>query len=585
MYKRLGIYAAAAILGLAAGQAGAATPTGLRVYAELWNPTQIDGESLVTLENQPTLISDTLNQAWIAFSGWYVKNAPAQLFGPDRLHSLDSKIPSGISLYSRSGNLKLPPEVTLPQKVDLTLTPQGANGFTVDFHVPTSTISLCSTTPSADVAGVKIGAGQYADPCATLSVDLDLNMTIVVSNVQGHLLQVISPRVTPSNFQVGNGNWTVQIAEVVNSVNSFFGGTDFQQLLTNLVDQSQSLNGVVQGPVDSLNHTIATYEQTALARINRELSPLASLSSLIHLALWEQNSARGQMLTVLFAPPASGITLGSAVQSGQISGMITFDAAAQGLPASCAAYNASQQFTARAQIGPRAVTSIGGDGKPVYGAAPTQPINIAFSGGAMQGHQCSYTLSHLALGVPNTIDLDASTRGSGGASQLVHALNLQPDHWTNPVIVGPGGLVLATGTPANRAGGSNIAGASDVRPMPAQSSTSPFASLVQAAPQPKSLNLLASFSATAAAPFNAANPQAGAQASALNPAKAVAWGQSAGGQPGGTAAQSKLGTAPSWGSTISAQRPPAPASSITPASSGTPPATLAPPSSLKSTQP
>jgi hypothetical protein len=579
MDKRLGAYTAAAILSLAAGQAGAVTATGLRVYAELWNPTQIPGESLVTLENQPTLISDTINQTWFAFAGWYVKNVPALLFGSDRLHKLDPSIPTGISLYSRSGNMTLPPEVTLPEKVDLTLTPQGGSGFTVDFHVPASSISLCSTTPSAQFAGVTFGAGKYADPCATLSVDLDLSMTIVLSDAPGHLLQVISPRITPSNFQLGNGNWTVDIAQVVNSVNAFFGGTDFQQLLSNLVDQTHSLSPVLQGPVDSLNNTVANYEQTALARINKELSPFASLSGLTHVALWEQNSAGGQMLTVLFAPPASGVTLGSAAQSGQISGMITFDANAQGLPPSCAAYDTSPQFTARAQIGPRAVSSIGSDGKPVYGAAPTQPITLAFSGGAMQGHQCSYTLSHLALGVPNTIDLDASSSGSRGASQLVRAPNFQPDHWMNPVIVGPAGLILATGLAVNRVGSPNIASASDVRPLPAQPSNSPFTSLAQQ-PGPRSLNLLGSTETIAVAPINAANPQPSA---ALNGAKA-AWGQ-----PSNTApTMNKLGTAP-WnampGAASVQQRPVIPPSSIASPSTLTPASTPAPPSSLKSTQP
>jgi hypothetical protein len=72
---------------------------GLKFIAELWNPRKADGESLVTLENQPTAISDAVNPAWFSFMDWHVHNVPSQLFGPDRLHALDAKIPAGISLY------------------------------------------------------------------------------------------------------------------------------------------------------------------------------------------------------------------------------------------------------------------------------------------------------------------------------------------------------------------------------------------------------------------------------------------------------------------------------------------------------
>lgn len=494
----------AAGLTLLAGQAVAGTPTGLRVYAELWNPSKLEGESLLTLENQPSAVSDALNQSWAALAAWYSHNVPGLLFGQDRLHALDSSIPAGISLYSRTGALNQPPEVTLPAQPTLSLSSLGTNAFAVDLRVAGSTLSLCATTPSASAGGIHIGVGKYADPCATFNVDLDLTMNIAISDVPGQFLKITNPRLTPSNFRITNGNWTVQIAEVVNSINTFFGGTDYPQLLANVIDQSQDLSARLQGPIDALNAHINALQQSALARINQQLAPVASLGSLAHIALWEQNSAQGQMLTLLFAPPSAGVSLGGALQNGQVSGSIRFDATSASLPSSCAPYNNSPQFAGRVQTGPRAITAIRA-GNPVYGAAPFQSISVQFNGGGMQGNQCTYTLNHLAMGMPNFIDLNA---GDHRASQLLHVLQLQPDHWANPVIVGPGGTVLATGTDQNRLDMTNVA-AQSLKPDHAASA---FKNLTEKGPQ-RALNLIGSVSSpslvksgTPQSPFATAKP-------------------------------------------------------------------------------
>src|SRR4051812_7110168 len=108
------LIASALVLAASSTVFAAPAPVGLTLYAEQWNPTQTNGESLVTLESSPTLVSDTLNKAWSSFRGWYLSNIPSQLGGADYLHSVSSAVPSGITIYSRTGNSHKPPEMTLP---------------------------------------------------------------------------------------------------------------------------------------------------------------------------------------------------------------------------------------------------------------------------------------------------------------------------------------------------------------------------------------------------------------------------------------------------------------------------------------
>lgn len=434
--------AIATLLGIITLPLLAATPpSGLRVYAEFWDPARIDGESLSTLINRPTLLSDTMTNAWNGFRTWYLRQVPVTLHQANYLHSVDSQIPSGISLYSRSKNFQRPPDLTLPAQVALTLQPQGPDAFSATFHVAGAGIGVCSTTPDS--------LGRYADPCADFTLDLDVTFNAAISDVPGHLLKVTRVVVMPSNFAITDPNLPVEVAQVVNAINVFFGGTDFQQLLAKLVDsQTYDLTPLVQGPVDALNADVAVVEQNALARINHALAPAgASLPQLMHIALWEQNTSASQILAVLLAPPTGGVVLNTSQQTGQLNGVMTFESSVQVPPSSCASYDGSQQIQARAQIGPRPILSIDANGKPTYGTAPTQGLNVLFTGSAVQGRQCSYSLSHLALAMPNLIDFDKASGNGAARTSLQRTLEITPDAWGNPLIVGPGGVVLAAGAP------------------------------------------------------------------------------------------------------------------------------------------
>jgi hypothetical protein len=538
---------AMAIFAAAAPSLANTQPTGLRVYAQLWNPARIEGESLSTLTNQPTALSDAMMSAWGGFRSWYLAQVPATLHGSDFLHSIDSSIPKGITLYARSHDMEAPPTLTLTATPQLTLVPAGSNAFAAKFHVPGASIGVCATTPTP--------MGKYGDPCADLSIDLDVSFQVSLSDAPGKLLTVSKVIAAPSNFHLSDPNLPVQVLQALNSINTFFGGTDFQQMLGTLIAaQSQNLTSYVQSPVDSLNASVSSAEQKALTIINKDLTPLGvTLPSLVHVALWEQNSANAQMLTVLLALPTAGLTLDPSHQSGQINGVLTFDSSVATPPASCAGLNGTTSYADRVQTGPRQVLSIDLNGNPTYGTAPSKTLSVTFNGGPVQGRQCSYSFSNLALGLPNSITLTAAASPTT-PQRLQKPMDLTAVNWGNPVVVGPNGTLVAVGAPA----GSPLVGKTSALPGANAVSaaggsgawTSQTAKLAQNEAR-NSLSLLASLPPSDVAKISAASGSG-------TPASGSAWNSRA--SAVSTVSQpsaNKLGTVPvpTWG--VGTSSPPA----------------------------
>lgn len=425
-------------------------PVGFTLYAEQWNPTQTNGESLVTLTSSPTLVSDTLNAAWGSFRTWYLNNIPKQLAAADYLHWVSSAVPSGITIYSRGGNQHLPPEMTLTTQPQIKVVPSGVSGIAGIIQIPGSTIGLCATTPSF--------AGKYADPCATFTVDMTLNVGMQIGDTPGHMIQVTSATVSLSNFHYGNENFPAEVAVVVSDIVKFFGGPDYQAMLVSTVNsQRQSVTAMLQKPIDQLDAQVEAYEQTALRNINQQIASAGSFDRLMHLAVWARSSPNSQMLSVLLAPPKGGIAINPASEIGQFSGSLAFDDSVAQLPASCADYNHSPQITAQVQTGPRPVSALDLSNKPVWGDAPMQPLAVAFNGGPLQGRACSYSLSHLAVGLPNLVNFSNIQTKASGMPSVQKYLSIQPKRWSSPVILAANGTVLSVGGAATASGSAMIA--------------------------------------------------------------------------------------------------------------------------------
>ena len=416
----------------------ASPPVGLTLYAEQWNPTQTNGESLVILTSSPTLVSDTLTSAWGSFRNWYLANIPAQLAGANYLHSVSSSAPDGVTLYSRSGDFHRPPEMTLTTQPQMRIVPNGVSAIAGIFSLPGSTLSFCATTPSF--------AGKYADPCATFTVDMTVNVGMQIGDTPGHMIQVTNATVSLSNFHYGNENFPAEVAVLVSDILKVLGGPDYQAMLAKTVDsQRVSVLAMLQKPIDALDGQIEAYEQTALRNINQQLGSAGAFDRLMHLAVWARNAPNSQMLTLLVAPPKTGLAINPASETAQFSGTMTFDGSVTQLPASCANYNHSQQITAQVQTGPRPVVAFDLSNKPEWGDAPVQPLAVVFNGGALQGRACSYSLGHLAVGLPNLVnfsDIHAKTTGMPSAQSY---LLIQPKRWGNPVVLGSNGSVVSVG--------------------------------------------------------------------------------------------------------------------------------------------
>lgn len=425
---------------LLAGQTAlASTPVGLIVYAEEWNPAKPNGEALKVLENNPTILSDSLNTAWSTFRNWYLATVPGMLHAPNYLYT-ESKgaVPQGYTLYSRTHDQSKPPEMTLPTQVDFKLVAEGPNAFRANFQVPGSSISLCTTTNSV--------AGQYADPCVDLAVDVAFTLSLKISDVPGQLLSVTGANISLSNFKFSQGNWSTDVALGINQIVSFLGGPNYAQMLVNTIDSTNvNVKADIQArAINPLNATLGRYEQSALAAINQQLQPAVSVSRLIHLAVWAQNQQNSQTLNLLFAPPSSGVTVDASRETGQFSGTLTFDPSVKTVPA-CSTLNTSSQFTGQVQTGPRPIVAIN-SGSPVFGTAPLQPLTVAFTGGALQARQCPYTLSHLAVGLPNILNFSNFSSRSNGLPSLSIHLEIQPSQWSSPVVLAPNGTVIYAGT-------------------------------------------------------------------------------------------------------------------------------------------
>jgi hypothetical protein len=442
--------ACAFLLAASATAMAAPPPVGFTLYAEAWNPTQTNGESLVTLTSSPTLTSDTLNAAWGSFRTWYLANVPKQLAGADYLHSVSSAVPSGITIYSRTGDSHRPPEMTLTAQPEIKVVPSGVSGIAGIIQIPGSTIALCATTPSF--------AGKYADPCATFTVDMTLNVGMQIGDTPGHMIQVTSATVSLSNFHYGNENFPAEVAVVVSDIVKFFGGPDYQAMLVNTINsQRQSVTAMLQKPIDQFDAQVEAYEQTALRNINQQIGPAGSFDRLMHLAVWARSSPNSQMLSVLLAPPKNGLAINPASETGQFSGSLAFDDSVAQLPASCADYNHSPQITAQVQTGPRPVLALDLANKPVWGDAPMQPLAVAFNGGPLQGRACSYSLGHLAVGLPNLVNFSNIQTKASGMASVQKFLSIQPKRWSSPVILAANGTVLSVGGAATTSGSQLIA--------------------------------------------------------------------------------------------------------------------------------
>jgi hypothetical protein len=429
---------AAATLLLWGGQAAlaASPPVGLTVYAEEWNPAKPNSEALKVLENNPTLLSDTLNKAWGIFSKWYLSTIPSQIHAQNYLNKISNGgVPQGITLYDRMGNTNLPPEMSFPAQIDLKLVAEGVDMFRADFLIPGSSISLCSTTPSL---------ARQADPCVDLAVDMTFSLSLKISDDPNQLLKVAAASVNLSNFKYSKANLSTDIALVFSEIVDFFGGPNYTAMIVHTIDTTsiKVTDQIQSQAISGLNAMIGKYEQTALATINQQLQPAVSFTRLVHLAVWAQSQQNSQTLNLLFAPPPTGITIDQAHQTGQISGKLTFDSSIA--TPSCSNFNTSSQIAGQVQVGPRPIVAINA-GNPVYGTAPLQPLAVVFQGGAMQGLECQYTLSRLSVGLPNILNFSSFAYKATGNASVTKNVEIQPVRWSSPVLLGPNGKVISAG--------------------------------------------------------------------------------------------------------------------------------------------
>jgi len=412
-----------------AAMTGAGMPVGIEVYVQAWNPLTPDKDTPASMLNQPFGISGRMNAAWDA--------ARAQLSDPRNPSSVPALLSKG-GLIAKGVNLYGVTLTTNPLSA-ITLRAGGgpygpqSNAFQMHWVIPGTRLDFRATTPDA-VRGV--GLSRDLDPKLSVQFDLDITLAFAVADRPGQpALAVTQTVVRIANPQVDSGNFS---GDVVKALADFCSEVGYGRNLNTLLGSALGDKNIAADPQDG-GLDIAGVQSIDVEGIaNDKLKPLnadiarSTAGNYARVGIWAQNSASGQMLTLLFAPTALPLP----PQNGSLSGTVEFDDSvdAAKLPASCDAVIGKGGVDVEVQTGPRKVLSVNPIG---FGVAPAVHLqNVRFGGGPVDNRlrQCAYTLSGLVDAWPNRISFPApaiAARGSLG--NVGHFLQLKPDHWTSPV--------------------------------------------------------------------------------------------------------------------------------------------------------
>ena len=360
-----------------AAQAG----TGARGFAQAWNPLTPDQPNVVPLFDEPSLVSDSLQEAW-------------QRVRPRLCAQLQARM--GVAGAARGETLR---DITclLDEQVALDVAPAGQNALRASLAV-SGYVEATSTTPDI-IWG--IGVDRAADPRFSVALTARVDLVLAVQPSREQTLRVSQARFTLNNATLDSHNFSGDIAEwAVGDMLPFFGGPDYKAMAENAIN--------------AVSMDFASDFNAALAPVNQKL---AGPSELVRVGV----SGSGNYISVAFAPreftpPANG----------SVSGMVRWD------PARFVPRDGCRSFDIRdtVQTGP----------VPMYTAnaeAPKREIGTLHISEAGPG-ACSFTLSGIAEGWPNV--LSAKLVGANNAASAGNALyrihyGLSGDGWDGRNVV------------------------------------------------------------------------------------------------------------------------------------------------------
>lgn len=362
---------AIAVLG---ASAAAHAAVGARVLLQQWNPLTPKQQNVVTLVNDPSVVSDSVQKAW--------NEARPRLCA--QLQAVMGRGGAAGGQTLRDITCLLDPAATFA------VTSAGANSMMVNLAI-SGYVEATSTTPTA--------LGSYADPRFSLALTGHLQMTLAVQADPNHTLRFDKVQFTLGHATIDSHNLSGDILKfVADTLIPFFGGPNYKQMAENAIN--------------AIGVEISGRFNNALAPVN---SQLRGPSGSVRVGVWGKPDA----IIIAFGPreltpPAGGTMTGTLhTRPGQPAG-----------DPDCA----SLAITASVQTGPAPLRDPGGYYEPAD--APVRQVGTYSAQSAGNG-ACRYRVSGLAAGWPN--ELKTRSCGSAGAG---HArIGLVGEGWDGHLVV------------------------------------------------------------------------------------------------------------------------------------------------------
>lgn len=349
--------------------------TGARVLLQVWNPVTPDQQNVVTLVDQPSLVSDSLQEAW--------SQARPRICEQLKLKMGAGGAIAGQTLYDIT--------CLFDEHAALEVTQAGQNALRASFAVG-GAVEATSTTPTA--------LGSYADPRFSLALTAKLDLTLAVQPDRDRTLRVTKSLFTLNNATLDSHNFSGDILKFVgDDLIPFFGGPNYKSLAENAVN--------------AVSADFASDFDQALAPVNAQLK---GPSDAVRVGV----SGSGNYLSVAFAPREL-----APPTNGSMVGVFHWN------PAEFTPRNGCQSFDIRATVQTGPVPMFTPDA-----TAPTRDIGELQSS-LITSNTCSFVLRGLAAGWPNalTTRVEGGTAASAGSSILRVGYALVGDGWNGRMVI------------------------------------------------------------------------------------------------------------------------------------------------------
>lgn len=319
--------------------------TGARVVVQAWNPLDPTRSENTTIMDEPTLVSDALQQTWST-----VRPKLCEQF----------KLRMGLG-GAAAGETLRDIVCTLDEAITFQVTPAGQNALRAQLAL-SGYVEATSTTPDV-YAG--IGLDSFLDPRFSVALTAKLDLSLVIQPDRNQTLRITKAKFTLNNATLDSHNVSADVIDfVIGELVPFFGGPNYK--------------AQTEGAINAVAEDLAADFNGGLAPVNAFLK---GPSQLVRVGA----SGADNYISVSFAPHIEPPTNGS------VTGLVRWDST------KFTPRNGCQSFEVRAvvQTGP----------VPLYARDPTPPMRTL---GVYQAEQtgaatCAFTVKGIAEGWPNVL--------------------------------------------------------------------------------------------------------------------------------------------------------------------------------------